>query len=257
MTITAAPEVDALLAELRDGIAAILGQRLLGLYLYGSLVAGGFTPGVSDVDLLAVTATTIHQREFALLDEMQTAILARRPDWNDRIEIGYLSAAALRSFRSQASPIAVIHPGEPFHFKQAGRDWLVNWWVVREQGLALLGPPADQLIGPIATQEFLDIVVEHAQRWPEWMQHMRQRKSQSYAILTMCRALYTTEHGRQVSKQQAARWVQSLLPAWAPLIEQALEWRVAPENFDDAEHYPDTLRFVELMRDMVVERARG
>ena len=67
MAITAYPDVDALLGQLLDGIRNALGERLLGLYLYGSLVAGDFTPGTSDVDLLAATATIIDEREFALL----------------------------------------------------------------------------------------------------------------------------------------------------------------------------------------------
>ena len=53
------PEVDALLGELRTQVQATLGDELLGLYLYGSMVTGGYTVGISDVDLLAVTTSTL------------------------------------------------------------------------------------------------------------------------------------------------------------------------------------------------------
>ena len=244
MTITAYPDVDALLGQLLDGIRNALGERLLGLYLYGSLVAGDFTPGTSDVDLLAATATIIDEREFALLDAMHQRVAAERPEWDGRIEIAYVSAEALQTFREKASPIGIMSPGEPFHIVEAGHDWLVNWWVVRENGITLYGPPPQQLISPITRREFLDVVRDHARRWPEWLQGRKRRKSQSYAILTMCRAWYAVTFGRQPSKQQAARWVQEQLPERSALIERALEWRVAPENDDDDQHYPETVQFV-------------
>lgn len=40
----------------------------------------------------------------------------------DRIEIAYLSAAALAIFKQARSPIAVISPSETFHIKDASTD---------------------------------------------------------------------------------------------------------------------------------------
>ena len=49
---------------------------------------------------------------------------------------------ALRTFRSQSSTIGIISPGEPFHLLEAGSDWLISWYALRKDGLALLtGPP--------------------------------------------------------------------------------------------------------------------
>ena len=51
---------------------------------------------------------------------------------------------------------------------------------------------------------------------------------QAYAVLTMCRALYTMRHGTIVSKPVAARWaVRTLDKRWIGLIERALFWRDA------------------------------
>jgi hypothetical protein len=58
---------------------------------------------------------------------------------------------------------------------------------------------------------------------PAWL---RGGEYQAFAILSMCRALYTLDHGTVVSKPVAARWAQEALGArWAGLIEQALTWR--------------------------------
>ena len=48
------PEVDAALERLIQQIQQAAGGNLLGLALYGGLVKGRFTPGVSDVNLLIV-----------------------------------------------------------------------------------------------------------------------------------------------------------------------------------------------------------
>jgi hypothetical protein len=48
---------------------------------------------------------------------------------------------------------------------------------------------------------------------------------QAYAVLTMCQALYTLQHGDVVSKPITARRAQEALEQWATLIEWALAWQ--------------------------------
>ena len=48
---------------------------------------------------------------------------------------------------------------------------------------------------------------------------------QPFAVLTLCRTLYTLEHGVVVSKPVAARWCQQTIDQqWTTLIEWALTW---------------------------------
>ena len=48
---TTSTEIEAgLLDELVADIRGVIGDDLLGLYLYGSAVTGGFDPGASDID---------------------------------------------------------------------------------------------------------------------------------------------------------------------------------------------------------------
>ena len=50
---TTIPEITAIVQELQSGILTILGEQLVGLYLEGSLAAGGFD-AASDIDFIAV-----------------------------------------------------------------------------------------------------------------------------------------------------------------------------------------------------------
>ncbi|HEY6540678.1 MAG TPA: aminoglycoside adenylyltransferase domain-containing protein, partial [Ktedonobacteraceae bacterium] len=81
------------------------------------------------------------------------------------------------------------------------------------------------------------------------------RKGQAYAILTMCRALYTSRNGEQVSKKQAALWAQEQLPEWSQLIGNALVWREASkdEQADDDATFAETKRFVDVVRDLILQ----
>jgi hypothetical protein len=168
--------------------------------------------------------------------------------WDDRIEVQYLSLLGLKTFRTDSTPMAVISPGEPFHTITADHNWLLNWYFVQNYGVTLFGPPPNTFIDPISKEEFIRAVVHQAHQWPKWMPRTRHYRSyQSYAILTMCRSLYTYTHREQVSKKNAAHWAQQALPQWASLIQSALEWRLAarlPDPVDHESTYPEARRFV-------------
>jgi predicted nucleotidyltransferase len=233
----------------------VLNHKLVGVYLYGSLVWGDFDYESSDIDVLVATLSSIDGKDFSDLQQMQHDLVATYPRWDDRIEIAYVSVVALQTFKSHVSEIAVISPGEPFHIKEAGRDWLINWYMVQEKGLTLFGLAPITLIDPISQAEFIHAVQKQVQDWADWIYYMRQRKAQAYAILTMCRALYAYKNAAQVSKRQAALWVMQELPQWAVLIANALSWRAAwrDEGVDHEATFPETLRFVQFMIAQIVK----
>lgn len=250
MQPTAHPHVNHLLSHLLAQMQTILSDRLVGLYLYGSLVTDDYDEH-SDVDLLAALAGDMNEVEFDGLNTMQDDLVLQDTQWQSRIEIAYLSRDALQTFKTQRSKLAIISPGEPFHIIEAGSDWLVNWYVVREQGVTLFGPPPETLIAPISQAEFIQTVKTHVAAWRDWINEMRDLPGQSYAILTLCRGLYTIKHGAQVSKRQAALWAGEALPQWSPLIKNAVLWRQGTRAVDDdpAAMMADTRRFVHFVAD--------
>jgi predicted nucleotidyltransferase len=248
------PSVNRLLEALLDELRTVLSDRLVGLYLYGSLAGGDFDAKVSDIDLLAAVESEVTEEECEALRLMHADLAKRYPEWDDRIEVQYASTSALRSFKHERRRMAVISPGEPFHVVEAGLEWLTNWYSVRKNGITLFGADPWTFIEPIEHAEFLEAVRSYALQWEQYVIHTKQsRPYQGYAILTMCRALRTLTTGEQVSKIQAARWFQARYPAYAALVGRALQWRQEFRS-TDIEHeatYAETAAFVRYAAELV------
>jgi hypothetical protein len=249
--------VEQLLDDLVDGLRRNLGHGLVGVSVYGSVATGDFDDAVSDVDLLVVLDEDISGDRFVRLDAFHDGVVAAQPEWNDRLDIAYVSAEGLRTFRVKASPLASISPGEPFNVKPAGVDWLLNWYQVREHGRTLVGPSPRTMIGEISTDELVEAARTSMARWRGRVRRPAHLGVHAYAVLTACRALHVHEHGAIVSKEQAASWAQGRLPRQAALIGDALRWRraaphgrPADERVEDPVAHRRTIRFV----DAVVDR---
>ena len=248
------PDINALLGLFLSEIQAILGEKLVGLYLFGSLVVGGFDYDISDIDLLAAISTDLDEDEFQRLKSMQEHMVHRHPQWDNRIEIGYIAVEHLKTATSHP-PIALMSPGEPFHLKEAGTDWIINRYTLREKGLALYGPAPEAIFAPISREERIQTIQENVKEWRQWITQtelIHTRKYQGHMILTMCRELYRSRHeGEVVSKQAAAQWAQQQWPEWAALIHNALAWRQAyrDEQIDHDATLSETLRYVNFALD--------
>ena len=95
------PEALPVIDQLVAGVDAALGGDLLGIYVYGSLVCGDYLPGVSDIDLAVVLRHELDAAAFAALHQLHERVVQREPAWHNRLELAYVSAAGLRTYRSQ------------------------------------------------------------------------------------------------------------------------------------------------------------
>jgi predicted nucleotidyltransferase len=102
-------EVNALLSTLQADINEVLSDKLVGLYLYGSLITGEFDLDLSDIDIAAVVAADLDEADLARLEQMHAAIAKTNPRWDDRIEVGYISVALLRAFDPETTPSSTVH----------------------------------------------------------------------------------------------------------------------------------------------------
>ncbi|BDP42117.1 hypothetical protein DAETH_20860 [Deinococcus aetherius] len=205
---------------------------------------GDFDPARSDVDLLAVLSSEVGEGDVERLGRMHARLASDFPAWNDRVEVDYVPLASLRTFRTEPGTMLRISPGEPLHLLEAGPHYLVNWYMARH-GVTLIGPSPREVLPEITRAEFVAGIRGHAGAWPEWVTEMHHTGGQAYAVMTLCRALYTTVQGEQLSKRQAGLWARERLPEWAPLIDWALGWWYGGgTQTPDQDHFGETVRFV-------------
>lgn len=251
-------QVNELIELLLTRIRSVLESKLVGLYLGGSLVIGDFDPGTSDIDLLAALSNDIDDKEFEALRQMHEDIAKEYREWDDRIEVCYISVDALKTVKSRTSQIVNISPGEPFHRRESSPEWIMNWYLAREKSKILFGPSPKTLIEPITKDEFIASVKDHARSWGKWVEGMKNRYAQSYAIFSICRALYSYRNGEQVSKLKAAEWAQVELPEWADVIQNAVVWKkVGKDTQPDEINFPKTVQFVNYVRSLILENRSG
>jgi hypothetical protein len=226
--------VDALLADLRGRLERALGDDLVGVYLFGSLALGGFDPASSDVDVLVA----VRDEPSASAREAIAGVHAELDPRGLELECSYIPVAALRRAPAGASHLSVgadwdLGPHEH------GPEWVIERRVLRDAGVVVAGPPPAGLIAPVpdaalraAARALLLGFWRGAGADPAFL---ATRRYQAFAVLSACRALYTAEHGRPVTKPAAARWASAALePRWRPLVEWAMRSRADATRADPA-----------------------
>lgn len=215
-------EVSALLKELATRLPAALGRNLAGVYLYGSLTQSAFDPARSDVDCVAVTRRDLSDAQFRRLDASLARLKESNP-WASRLQMTFLVRGEVLRMNAKAChyQFGVLRRG--------GSDGNpIIWLNVLESGVRLYGESPESFV-PEITREILS---EALKREVNYLREELSLKPSSawrdvpfyraYAVLTLCRILYTHAKGKVVSKPRAARWALKHLPEeWHELVRRA------------------------------------
>jgi len=241
------PDVNKILNLLLTSVQEILGNQLVGMYLYGSLSSGDFNPESSDIDFLIVTTSTLSDKAIAELRSMHQRIWKSGLKWASKLEGSYIPKRDIRRHDPHSPPCQTVNEGK-FYLDKRGSDWIIQRHVIRQQGTVLAGPDPKTLIDPVSPEDIRRAVKGVLQEWwgpmledPSWLKN-HGSEYHAFAILTMCRALYALEHGSIVSKPMAARWAQKELgERWSRVIERSLAQQVGSE---DRDLYNESLEFI-------------
>src|SRR3989338_7419955 len=230
--LTSYSDVNDTLVMLTEGVEEIIGNKLVGLYLTGSLTYGDFNPDSSDIDFLVIMKESLSQDQLQQIIKMHNKIGASNPKWAKRIEGSYITQAMLIEAPPPKKPKTsrpYINEGQ-IHDYQYGNEWTINFYVLYENGIALIGPEPKEIIVPVS----MEAVREASRRdlYEEWEPKLKDTAwlenshYQAYIILTMCRILYRATHTDVSSKKVASTWAKKELgKPWSDLIEKAEKWR--------------------------------
>jgi hypothetical protein len=170
--------------------------------------------------------------------------LAKGSKWQRKLEGAYVPKAIIRRDAPQNPAVPTVNEGH-FYMAPLGSDWVMQRKILRETESALNGPSLRDLIDPVSAEDLRAAVLAIIDNWWEPMLAEQSRLQnpgyQPFAVLSMCRSLYTMRRGELASKTQAAKWALTTLPAeWASLINHALGWG----DGDDIESIDQTAAFM-------------
>lgn len=252
------PEITFLLRELLEGMRNILKERLIGVYLEGSLANGGFD-SASDVDFLAVTTEPVDEKTFQALYAMHERLATFPTPWAVELEGSYLPLSFLRDFDPEKRFHPNLERGRQERLKLADHDW--GWWTIHRhilyhRGIVLYGADSRTLYTPPTSEDLKHamhtVITAWARGLVENPQKMDSRGYQSYVVLSLCRVLYTLIHGKVVSKSQAMQWaLETLEPRWHGLIQRAWQGRMSPHGAPDADELNETTAFIRRVMESV------
>lgn len=237
MNWTPYPQVDEVLAALLAASRDLFSEDLFGVYLFGSLTSGGFDPETSDIDFAVATKTDPSSRssEISALNRQ----LQDSSPWAAKLEGSFLPRRVFEDFNPDGAAFPTIGMGGWYGLDHKGIERALQRFQLREHGIALAGPSPRSFIAPVSSESLKAETLDVLQGW--WRSQLddpvrlRRRGYQAYAVLTMCRMLYTLEIGSVASKPAAAGWARPRVAApWQGMIDRALVWRDG-DGVDDFE----------------------
>jgi hypothetical protein len=223
--------VSALLQDLTAQLRVILGRNLFGVYVYGSLTQHAFNHKRSDVDSIVVTERELSDAQFRKVGAWLDRSTTLNP-WTARLQMQFLIKNELLKMNSR---------GCLYQFgllKRSGSDGNpIIWLNVLQSGIVLFGPRPETFVPTITP----DILFQALERELGYLREEISVKPESewrdvpsyraYAVLTVCRILYSFRKGAVVSKPRAARWAIKNLPdEWREIVLKALEINDATDD---------------------------
>ncbi|GAA0465420.1 aminoglycoside nucleotidyltransferase ANT9 [Paractinoplanes deccanensis] len=219
--------------EIARAVADVLGPAARSVILHGSLAAGGFRPGRSDIDLLAVSERRLTDAE---LDELERLI--RDTDLRGEasgVDLDVVTAETAAA--PSAQPPLELHAGRSgglFEVERraaAAPDLLAELSMARAGGRALHGAPPAEVIGPVPDRW----VVDRGRQWLRtWLTLTDDDAHAAFMVLTACRIWRFAVEGDHLSKAEAGAWAlrrrPSLIAIGAALrrLDQGERGPVAP-----------------------------
>jgi hypothetical protein len=192
-----APAVRPEWAAQAERIAGVCDARLsgmVGVYVHGSAALGGFGPS-SDLDVLVVVNGGVdwpglgaqllaecggpHALELSVVEA--SAALHPSPPWPYHLHVN--------SGESRCATGA--GGGDP--------DLIAHYAVTRAAGVAISGPPAESVVGPVSRKHLVGYLREEL---PWGVESADQR----YAVLNACRAVAYARSGLVLSKVDGGVW---------------------------------------------------
>jgi hypothetical protein len=222
--------VQQVLSEYTAMVHAALPGLLDGVYLHGSLALNAYNPGLSDIDFISITSRRCTATDIDSLRTIHHTLVQRYPQ--AQLEGCYLIAQDVGRFEDHMLPHPYIHDGS-LHASGYHDINAVTWWILKQHGIAVYGPPPNQFDIQIDWELLLADMHHNLNTYwasftssPRRMAWLLNDYGIQWVVLGVLRQFYTFRERAITSKAGAGMYgLVHMPPQWHPLIQEAINFR--------------------------------
>jgi hypothetical protein len=217
-------------------LGEVLGEDLVGAYYVGSIALGGYVAGESDLDVVAVSARVIADRE-------KTSLADAVFDTTSSCPARGLEFTLYRREVAESPPVAAdfevnVNGGPRMpratHLEpqaEPGFWYVIDRAIAYRSGVVICGPPPAAVFAEVPRSVLLDAMIE-SMRW-----HRKHEKATLYSVLNAGRAWRFAVENVLGSKLEGAAWARE---RWSSprIIDAAVDlrhWRTATLEASEVE----------------------
>lgn len=215
------------IAELKE---IFLDEKIVGVYIYGSIALGAFHIETSDVDFVTVISDSVNEAEKQQLVELHKKLSSTL---GKRMDGMYIPLADLGKYNDEMNEYVYCAEG-----KADIGYWDINavtWWTLKNQGITVIGKEAEDLPFQIKWDDVVNTMkynVEHY--WSEKVNRPYLFFIEEWvesAVVTMGRILYTLDHKTIVSKDRGLQYLlERSVEEWELLLKEVARIRQNPKE---------------------------
>lgn len=206
----------------------VIGDKLTGIYLHGSMAMNCFNPEKSDIDLLIVI-------ESDITDMQKMEFMKQIVKMNEQAPVKGLEISIVK--REYCKPFVYPTPFE-LHFSPMNLQWFrdnpgnyvenmkgedkdlaAHFTIINRYGVVICGEQIKNIFGEVSKKDYVDSI---------WFDVKGAREDITdepmYMILNLCRGLAFLQEHLYLSKQQGGEWgIEHIPEKYHSIILQALD----------------------------------
>lgn len=239
-----------ILSKIKESYQTILGEKLVGIYVHGSIAFECFVWNKSDIDFIVVVNEKLstHEKE-ALIGELLMLDKDCPPKGLEMsVVLGsvcnpfvYPTPYELHFSNSHKAGFQEDLAGYAQKMNGIDKDLAAHFTVIRTVGRVLCGAAISEVFGDVPREDYLDSICEDIKDAKPGA-----AENPVYYILNLCRGLAYIEEGVVISKKQGGEWGMKHLPKkFVPIVRKALDSYCEDAVFKEAA--PTVWQFVSYM----------